>query len=77
MVQSNAPLGPGQPFSEPFFRKYGILEDIWDYRLKWVTVYYFNILIVKLILKFFFIHKYIYKCEHLLYNIKGAINIDK
>ena len=39
MVQSNVHLGPGQPLSEPFFRRYSILEDIWDYRLKWVTVY--------------------------------------
>ena len=38
MVQSNVPLGSGQPLSETFFRRYSILEDIWDYRLKWVTV---------------------------------------
>ena len=39
MVQSNVALGPGQPSSEPFFRRWSILEDISDYRLKWVTVY--------------------------------------
>ena len=39
MVQSNVHLDPGQPLSEAFFRRYSILEDIWDYRLKWVTVY--------------------------------------
>ena len=26
-------------FVRPFFRKWSILEDIWDYKLKWVTVY--------------------------------------
>ena len=39
MVLSNVPLGPGQPLFKPFFRRSNILEDIWDYRLKWVTVY--------------------------------------
>ena len=39
MVQSNVPFGPGQPLSESFFRRLSILEDIWDYTLKWVTVY--------------------------------------
>ena len=29
-----SPLGPGQPLSEPFFRRKSILEDIWEYRLK-------------------------------------------
>ena len=28
-----------QPLFKPFFRRQSILEDIWDYRLKWVTVY--------------------------------------
>ena len=38
MVQSNV-LGPGQPLSDQFFRSSIILEDIWDYRFKSVTVY--------------------------------------
>ena len=31
-------------FVEPFFRRWSISEDIWDYRLKWVTVYMIKVL---------------------------------
>ena len=39
MIRSNVSLCPVQPLSESFFRRWSILEDIWDFRLKWITVY--------------------------------------
>ena len=46
MVQSNVSLDPGQLLSEQFFRRLSILEDICDYRLKWLTVYFPELLVL-------------------------------